>query len=562
MLIVSRINNYLRQLDKNFRAYPIIGSAMIFFLTSLLYASIYIKNPGTLFTDDHFFLFKYAYVIRMQGWDAVRHFKWIAIEPGNSIAYQLTLFNLALIPFTYIKDMTIGLKVSDIFWASLSVSTIYYTFRKFKFSWPSLWILALASVGVFAERVLIGRALVLVPAFLMLELYFAKEKKYFKFFLISLLHIVWHPSTFFFPMVIALLIEVARMLANSKFFGKNIIGATLAFFIGINLTLYSIVGLLWQVVTIQLLATQKANDNGLKIGGTELYPVDLFKMTTGSQMMLLLLLSCFSITICYYVAVKRNKIPLNESEKEDNVLLYSAFLFALMSFAGSILVSGRFYDYYFVSVIFLAAAVITVLLKRRDLLVAPKIMRYFLAGVALFFLVAVTNVFLNVKHDISNSNYDVLGEVASWVALRSNKDDRIFLSDWSLFPVAFFYNSKNIYNIGIEPEGLRMANPELYWKWYNIFVYRMYCDKAYDCLAENKKMSADIGAASEEQKKQMTKENSRKIIESIKNDFDSRFLVISGALGNVIDMNPDMIADKIEKSASIDGEDIRGYELK
>ena len=93
----------------------------------------------------------------MQGWDAVRHFKWIAIEPGNSIAYQLTLFNLALIPFTYIKDMTIGLKVSDIFWASLSVSTIYYTFRKFKFSWPSLWILALASVGVFAERVLIGR---------------------------------------------------------------------------------------------------------------------------------------------------------------------------------------------------------------------------------------------------------------------------------------------------------------------------------------------------------------------------------------------------------------------
>ena len=90
----------------------------------------------------------------------------------------------------------------------------------------------------------------------------------------------------------------------------------------------------------------------------------------------------------------------------------------------------------------------------------------------------------------------------------------------------------------------------------------MYCDQPLDCATAQEKFTATLKTASEAQKQQLKQENSRKIIESIKNDFGAHFVIVSGELGNVLDLNPDLIIAKIEKRSETDDVNIRGYELK
>jgi hypothetical protein len=518
-----------------------------------------------MFLDDHFFHFKYAYLIRTQGWDVVKNFKWISVGAGRSGVYQLTLYNLAMIPFTYFKDMILGLKISDIFWVSLSMSVIYYSFRRFKIRYPMLLILVLASLSYFMDRMLIGRALVLVPGLVMLELYFATEKKYAKFFFVSLLHVAWHTSTFFLPLTIAVLAEAARILAGQKFFWKNIAAAVGGFFVGINLTLYTIAALIAGTIGVQFATTQLDGNISPRVEGAELYPVDMFKMLSHSEITLLFLFVCMAVVFCYYmIAKKRETKEGRPSEKSSNFVLYAAFLFALMSFAGSIIMSGRFYDFYFVSVIFLLGIILTRIFEEKKVVMEPYLKSYVLVGVVAFFMFATVGSFLDRKQAIARTDYRPIGEVAAWIEGKSNENDRIFLSDWGYFAVAFFYNSKNIYTMGMEPRSAIVENPVLYWKWYNIFAYGIYCDKQEDCVAQNTEFNEKIEkAGSDEEKQAIQKENSKKIIESIRNDFKAKYLIVSGGFASIIELNPELINDSATVQSGYNGSMIiKGFELK
>lgn len=558
MDFVNKTKKILNKIGDSWKDYPFFASIGVFILVFLLYASIYLNNPGISALDDHFFHFKYAYLIRTQGWGVVNNFNWVAIEPGGSGRYQLMLYNLALIPFTFIKNMVLGLKISDIFWASLSVSGVYYAFRKFKVIYPLFWIFALISIIHFDMRMLLGRSLVLVPALLMLELYFAKEKKYGKFFLISLLHVAWHTSTFFLPLVIAILIEASRILAGGKFFWRNPLAAIFGSLVGLKLISYSISGLI-QVVGVQLLATQSANDVGAKIEGNELYPRDIFKLLGASEILLILLSVSFLIVIYYYLDSKKNE---DEKNKERNIILYGAFLFALMSFSGTLIASGRFYDFYFISVIFLAAVVSTILLEKKDLIIKFSLKKYILSGFIIFFLLANADSFLNLRQAIAKTDYRPTGEIANWIADKSNENDRIFLIDWSSFPAAFFYNSKNVYNVGIEPKGALMANPASYWKWYNMFVYGFYCDQPESCVSQKEAFDEEVAKASNEQQKELKQENSRKIIESIKKDFGAHFVLTGNAFASILELDPELIKNSHTIKSEYNGSTMKGLELK
>ncbi|MBA4318281.1 MAG: hypothetical protein C0412_07760 [Flavobacterium sp.] len=544
----------------SWKDYPFFASVCVFFLIFLFYLSSYLNSPGISYLDDHFFHFKYAYLIRTQGWEVVKNFNWIAVEPGRSGVYHLTLYNLALIPFTYIKDMVIGLKISDIFWASLSISSIYYAFRKFKITYPLFWIFVLMSIPSFAIRMLIGRALVLVPAFLMLEFYFAKEKKYGKLFLISLLHVAWHTSTFFFPLVITILIEVSRVLVGRKFFWKNIVAAIVGIFVGLKLTLYKMHGLFQGVLGVQFSTMQSVKNSSAKIEGNELYPADIFKIMKVSEIFLMFLLIGFSIVIYYYIDSKKKENT--QADKENNFILYSAFLFVLMSFSGTMLVSGRFYDFYFVSVVFLVAVIVAILIKNKMIVIETSLKKYILFGVIIFFAFANVRSFLDIKESIAKTDYRPAGEIANWIEDESSENERVFLSDWSSFPVAFFYNSKNVYNIGIEPRGALMANPSLYWKWYNMFVYGFYCDQQEDCFFQKKLFDEKISQVGDEQKKELKRESSKKIIESIKNDFGARYVIAGNNFASIIELNPELIDDSYIAKSEYNGGIIKGFQLK
>lgn len=181
-----------------------------------------------------------------------------------------------------------------------------------------------------------------------------------------------------------------------------------------------------------------------------------------------------------------------------------------MSFSGLIIASGRFFDFYFVSAIFLAAVAATILAERREIIVQESLQKYILAGFFIFFLLASTNSFLNIKQFAVKNDYRPTGEIAGWIADKSGENERIFLNNWSYFPVAFFYNSKNVYTTGIEPMAALRTNPALYWKWFNIFVYGFYCERPEDCSSQKKLFDEKISQASDENQKALKKDNSKK----------------------------------------------------
>jgi len=561
--IGQKINDVATKFKSYWDLHAWPGTLLVFLVVFALYAIIYLPNPGINMLDDHLFHFKLAYLIRTQGWQVVKNFNWIAINPGQEGTYQLTLYNLMLIPFTYFKDMILGLKISDMFWGSLSVSMVYFAFRRFKMHHSLFWTFVLISLAFYIDRMLMGRALVLVPGLLMLELYFAKEKKYVKFFIVSILHVAWHTSTFFFPLTIAILIEVARTLDEKKQYWWNIPIAVAAFFIGVNLTLYTIRDLLSGVIGVQISTIRVAAATTVRVEGNELYPVDIFNMLSRSELILLILFVCFFVVFFYYVyAKKKSAAEKIDSGKEDNVVMYAAFLFALMAFAGSILASGRFYDFYFVAVVFLAGTVLTHTAKEAKVIVEPVMKKHIFIGVVVFLVVATTGSFLDRRQSIARTDYRPVGEVAAWIAGKSNENDRVFLSNWDYFPTAFFYNSKNVYTMGIEPRGALMVRPDLYWKWYNMYAYGIYCDRQEDCGSRKEIFDEMVAGATDEDKQKIQKINSAQIIDSIKNDFQSRFVLSAGTLSAVIKLNPDMIADQTSVKSDLNSGIADGFELK
>lgn len=545
----------IKKIVKLWTEFPIIGSVFLFLNLFLLFSLIYINNPGVSAIDDHFFHFRFAHLLRTDWNEAVNNFKWIAAGPeGRSIVYPVTLYNLFLIPFTYISDDILALKISDIFLASLSLSLVYYAFRKYKIKWAYSWALFLLSISFFLHKMLLGRGLVLVPALVMMEFYFAQKNKYISLFLMSFLHIVWHPSTFFLPLAIVLMIECAKILDGKK--GRIIgIGSYLAgSLMGIGVLSYTVSDLVSGVFAVQKTVLEESKSANRYEGG-ELYPMDIFQMLGDSNMVMMMVIISISFVIYWYVESKK------DGSRGDKELLYASFLLVAFSLFGSLIISGRFYDLYAVSSVFLFLNVVKYLFDNDCFTISQKTKRVVSVGFVIFLLLIITNSLLNRRQQISLTDYRHKKTVSEWIADRSKENERIFLHDWGYFPVAFFYNQKNIYNNGIEPKSA-MNRPDLYWKNFNMLIHGIYCEKQYDCFQEKESFDKKISSLKEEERSSLKKKNSLMIINSIKNDFGAKYVIASKEFGETLKLNPDLIVDNVEAASEYNGSVVAGFELK
>jgi hypothetical protein len=153
---------------------------MVFFVVIFSFFSFtYVDSPGEPRIDDHYFHLKYAYLLRTEGLEAINNFNWIYFNglAHGSGRYPVTLFNVMLIPFTFISDMITALKFVDVFILSTSISIIYYSMKKMKVKYAFLVSLLLLSIEYMTLRLLLGRAFILIIALIFLEVYFTSAKK-------------------------------------------------------------------------------------------------------------------------------------------------------------------------------------------------------------------------------------------------------------------------------------------------------------------------------------------------------------------------------------------------
>jgi hypothetical protein len=567
-MIKRRVQKICLDVKNLWCAKPLFAAAVVFFFVFAVYAIAYIPAVGASAIDDHFFHFRYASLIKEKGLDVVKNFPWIYYTKmaQEHIPFSVSLFHFALIPFTYIKNPILGLKISDIFWASLAYSSFYYLLRKIRIKWAFFYVLILLSFPYFSIRMLMGRAFILTPFIIFWELYLAGKKRYKTLFFLVVFHVFWHQATFFIPIVVVGLVEISRYLIEQKFVYKNIISTALGTVVGMSF-FPGFPGNIWSWVTGLFIFSRDISGvpNMDKIEGIEILPVNLLSFWTRSDVAVFLLI--LGVAVFLYFYLKDREADFFRGNQDNfaawRILVYPSFLLVFLFFCFAILSSGRLLDFYFVGTIFLLALVLQRVFAEEGSAINSRLKSYIFFGVVIFFGVAFLSSLSALKENSrKNDDYRGIGEASKWIKERSTEGEVVFLHRWDNFPAAFFYNQKNNYTMGIEPNALLGYDPSLYWKWYNIFLYNFYCGLPKDCSEEKEALVKTLGS-DQGKVDEFNKENSKKIIGSIKNDFKSRFIISSSSTFNsVLRQNLDLIDDSFLYTSKETGAKIGAFELK
>ncbi len=553
----------LESLKLFWKNHPLWASMVVFLFVFICLYFIVVLSPGNPLAGDHYFHFKYAYLLRTEGLKVVENFDWIspAGEIGNGHRYTVSLFQIALIPFTFITNQLLGLGIADIFFGAVAIGLVYYVLRKSKVKYPLFFALSLLTMSYFTMRLLIGRAFVLATVLVFLEMYLAVEKKYKILFFVVVFHILWHQSTYFMPIIVIGMVETARYLVENKFYLKNSLATILAvivgtaFFPGFPKNLIN-----WMKTIFQIQSTNINDVGSMSIGGLELDKKDFMHYFATKESLLFLTVFCIISVIFLYLMHKREKIDWKiKNIKKQIIWIYGLFIFLISMLLGSIAVSGRFFDFFFPTVFVLSAFIVTVIIKLNIIEIDDYYSKFVKVGIIIVLGVMIGNAVIIIYGKANSFDYEPAKKTAQWIQNNSTKRERVFLSNWGVFTLVFFTNSYNVYTTGIEPMALKSYDESLYWKYYNMFRYSYYCDKLGDCENEIEQKIELYKKLGEEERKKAEKENGRKIVNSIKKDFDSKFVVsTSDGLTTVILLNPELI----EKYISFRSDKYKGPWMK
>ncbi len=531
-----------------FKKYPIVASTMIFFITFVIFSITYIYDTGDTVIDDHFFHFKYASMLYSHGWDAVENFDWIYLNgiSSDESRYQVGLYNYFLIPFTFFVDKMFGVKVMDAFFAGVFFAILYYVMRKIRIRHSIFYLLLIGSTGFFLARTLSGRAYVIAVALIFLEMYFAVEKKYKLLFLITVFHVMWHQSTFFMPLIVTLIAEAARYLNYYKLFYKNIIASIVGICVG--MMIYSgfplnIYNLFSNIVSIQSNSTAAGSS-----GGTEIYSKDFISnFVLNFEGFFLMALISSIIVIFYYINIRSGKIKKIKFAKNQLVFLYSYSILLIVTISGTLIASGRFFDYYIPTSVILFALVFTLIIDDKKIIIDKKIKKIIFITIYVFVVILCLGALLAMRKTFVRFDHDKIAQAAEWIEEKSQEDDKVYLDNWSYFTPLFFYNDKVKYSMGLEPHDALVYSPELYWKWQNFRKNMFYCEQNYNCKDEAKNFFDKTNNLNENVKKNQYKLNSMKIIRSIGIDFDAKFIVSdNSSFNSAMHYNDEMFIDNFQ----------------
>jgi len=538
-MMVHHMNNIKKYLNNH----PLLASMIVFLCIVLIFTLVTVKSNGDPLRGDHYFHFKYAYLLRTEGLDAIKNFDWIYL--GGVGRYNGSLFQVSLIPFTYLNNWLMALSMVDAFYASITISIIYYILKKTRVRFPLFFALTLFTSTYFIARIFWGRAFVLVIALTFMEMRFAIEKKYKALFFTILFHILWHQNTYFMPLIVIGIVETSRYLVYQKMYIKNVISTLIAIVVG--MTFFpgfpnSLIGWMRNIFVIQ--SDKSLNQNVQSIGGLELAAKDFVSTFVNEKMLLALLIFCIFVVVFLYIKQKnKSKSFYEKIDKTYFIWTYSLFIFVILTLFGSITISGRLFDFLIPSIFVLCAFIVTILIKSQKVCVDRLLLKYFAVGVIMYVAVLSLNTLTDAYLYANKFDYNPTGQVAKWIEEKSDGRDKVFLLNWSDFTTIFFSNHNNVYATGIEPMTLKTYDEALYWKYYNIFNYHHYCEKQGDCTDEIEMIREYINN-NNDKRGIIEKKNSANMINSIKNDFDAKFIVSSSpSFTRAIELHPELISD-------------------
>jgi len=402
--------------------------------------------------NDGFYHIKLASIMRTEGLKP--DFPWLPLSILNESEFydHHFLFHVALIPFTG-GDLRFGAKWAAVTFASLSFIAIWYLFytQRVPLSW--LWALALLGISeAFLYRMSITRVQSLSLGILALGLVWLFERKYQHLAVLSFLYVWLYDA---FPLLLFLgVLQVAAILVIERRFEYRPV-----LFIGVGILLGLLINPYFPqniIFSIRHMLPKLADATSLRVGN-EWYPYDTGQLLENSLPSLIIFASGI-----FALGFSNRRMDVRIA-----TLLFAAFLFGLMLFK-----ARRFIEYFPPFALMFSAFAWAPLFpepksdSRAPSWFTPSWVTLVLAG---FVILSSANTISSARKSIQGSKpYDTYQGASAWLQNNTAKGTMVFQTDWDDFPRLFFYNSDNIYLVGLDPTYMQLYDAGLYDLWVMI----------------------------------------------------------------------------------------------
>jgi len=422
---------------------PAIGWLAALMISLGYFFQTQFSNPGIIEHDAHFHI-RYAQQIWESG--TLLPLTWLPLSIfADYPVDNHFLYHLLLLPFTF-GDLILGSKISTALFASFMALAFYGVLRSQKIAYPLFWLgILFASSSGFLFRMSMGRVQSLSLTVLLLTVILLLSKRYILLFSLSAIYVWLYLSAAIFLPLLVICFVLATWMTEHVIDWKILLTAFAGYTAGIvfNPFFPADTGFLINDILLKL------KDFDVSVGG-EWYPYKTWSLVTGSG----IALACTLLGLLIPALSKRQWT----SRTLFIFLVNLIFLFATMK-------SKRFIEYWpAFSVLFCALSVQECWPWRR--LSEKPWLKPALAALL------VLPLYLTYKHltdDLTDSHLTHRYEAgASWIAEHTEPGEMIFVSDWDIFPMLFFYAPKNNYVAGMDPAYLAEHNKHLYNLWDDI----------------------------------------------------------------------------------------------
>jgi hypothetical protein len=444
----------------------------VFIFYSLLFSFYFFLHTFTS-TDDQFFNIRLAQKISVEGFSVLQNFNEFSEVAPHPWVFNI-LFYYILIPFTWFHPLELGIKVFAVTSLALTFTILFFFLEKNNVKKAFLWLLLV--VGFFFAppdlwHFLMARAFVLVPALLVLLLYFLQTKNYGALFFLSFLSFFFHTATFFLPLVVGVIFSVFSLQSEKRsvwllltsIFGGTVAALLLgaAFIPGFLSVIWGFWDSLYKIVISFHVSSFVQIDEGI-----ESYPTTLFDIFLHHAILIALLIMFTGSCVASFF--EANKKRESFGNPVNLTLMTLSILFLLGTF-----ITKRNLDFFFIfSILFLILSLSTFLETIKF-----TIKKVHIFSLIIVFLVALTSQILAVMDMIATAtNHQSIQGVAQWAREHTEEGSVVFNPTMNFFPTFYFYNEgHNRVIVGIEPRDLYDTNQRKYWLWYNLSNYGVIC---------------------------------------------------------------------------------------
>ena len=439
--------------------FPILLPLGLFFLFIFGMALIQFATPN-LPDNDGFYHIKLAQLMRTEGLKP--DFPWLPLSILNQDEFydHHFLFHVALIPFTF-GDLRFGAKWAAVVFASLAFLAIWFLFYRQRVPFAWLWALSLLGISdAFLYRMSITRAQSLSLAMLAIAFAWILEGKYKHLAVLSFLY-VWMYDAFPLMLALAVFHLISIAIIERRFEIRPLLYISGGITLGLVFNPYFPQNIIF---SYHHMLPKLTDTTSIRVGN-EWFPYETNQLLENSLPSLIAFVSG-----TFALGLSGRKMDVRTA-----FALLLSLLFGLMLFQ-----ARRFVEYFPPFTLIFAAfawsplwnvqpasamatnsATNRLSLNWRDCL--PLILLLVVVAVSIVRSVP------QAREAINNSKpYDLYAGASAWLEQNTPSGSRIFQTDWDDFPRLFFYNTHNIYLVGLDPTYMQLYDPKLYDFWVDI----------------------------------------------------------------------------------------------